>query len=338
MKLHFYLAVSLISVQLYSQQDSKYEATYQVTFEDDYVEEITIRDNPAEIVPNFIDWSLIRFSGYFGNNEGAVWGPFIASVSYARLLDKNNQFITTDFMYAIVDVAKLNYYRGERRMSRIYVEGFYNYSLFDWETVKEKKLNFYNPDKQKDVPNTYTIHRAELPFATERQLAIRGGIMFVQRPIYNPQLDLLLPDNQVETDPIISNIYGTRSVIIGAGITLNKIINLEYESEGFGNQHSHYFGNSYVDILFAPSAMNYYSRREHVESCSCFEEFENGKTDESVDLEMSPIGFRIGFNKKASLVRSSKFGQTMGVEGGVIPGLSSGAGFFLINYGLSWGF
>lgn len=338
MKTHFTTLLLLTAAISFGQNNSRYENTYEVTFEDNYSEVVTIKDNPEDIVKNYIDWSLLRFGIYFGHDEAAVWGPFIASVSYARLLKGNDQFITTDFNFPIVDVAKMNYYRGERRLSRLYMEGFYNYGFTDWETEKEKKLNFYNPDRQTGEPNTYTIHRAELPFITERQLAARAGLLFMQRSIYNQNLDQLLPDNQNEQDGLISNIYGTRSVIIGIGITLNKIINLEYESEGFGNQKSHYFGNTYLDLLIAPLTSNFYSRSLYNPDCSCFDEIEYGAADESLDLDVNPIGFRIGFNKKASLVRSTKFGQTLGVEGGVLPGLSSGSGYVMINYGLSWGF
>lgn len=320
-------------------QTGKYVNAYEVTFPGKYVEQVIIRDDPSTVARNHIDINAIRFAGYFGGEESGVWGPFNLSGNYARLFNGNDQFLMTALNVALVDVARSEYYRGERRLLRIHAESFYNHSLLDWEKRKSKRLSFYNPAMQSstanvNLANVVTVHVVKLPIMIHRQLALRGGIMYHQRSVANNSLDAILAENAYEQDDTISNIYGTRNMTFGAGITLNRIMSVGYESQGFGTKTAYFFGNSYVDLLVSPVTAIYKSVYEVSDD---FEEIGHGKTGE-VDDQVSMIGFRIGFSKRASLIRASKFGSTMGIEGGILPGLKSGNGYVMVNFGWGWGF
>jgi hypothetical protein len=316
-------------------QPGKYTHSYQVSFPGDYTEQVTIVDDPSTIVRNLIDFHAFRFAPYFGGDESGVWGPFALSTSYTRLFDDNDQFIITALNATIVDVAMASYYRGERRLVRINAESFYNYALRDWEKRKSKRLNFFNPEMQSSLANSITLHVVKLPVMVHRQLALRGGIMYGQRSVFSPSLDTLLVENASDQDDTISNVYGTRNLTLGFGVTLNRIMSVGYISKGFGDKTSHLFANSYLDVLVSPLTSIYKSTREYEAACSCFEEIGHGKTGEAADA-ISMIGFRVGFTRRASLIRSSRWAQAMGIEGGILPGLTSGGAYVMVHFG--WGF
>lgn len=296
---------------------------YEIEFSDGYKELVTFDYSSIDTCyRNYLSFDLINLGLALGNQDPAFLGTIGTNIDYHYYPADNNKYYYGNLYIPFLDGARMDPNVNEMNVWRIYLDGGYSKAFSSQTELKERKLNFQNPERQVEGYD-YTVHQAKLPVYYQAKWMYRTGIGLHQRGIY------AVSDNSAIYEDSLSYIAGgERSLILQGGISKSSYYKLNYKSQGFGSQNASIINHLYLDLLFAPLVL------------ISGESYTNGKfssagaLDQFKELQRNYIGWRFGLKYWGSATRSKMFGSTGGLEFGLIPGLANGGGYILFKYGM----
>ena len=301
--------------------------TFELEFTDGYKDVITFDYSSIDsCFKNYFSFEFINLGLFFGKQEPAPLGTFITNFDYHFYPGDNNQYFYGNLYVPILDGARMDPNVDDMKVVRVYLEGGFSKAFLSKTKIKERKLNFYNPDRQVSGYD-YTLHTAKLPVYYQSKWMYRGGIGLHQRGINNyAEYEYA----HIEIDSVDYNAGSERSLILQVGISKSNYSKLYYNSSGFGSQKAAIISHMYFDILLAPMVM-LSGEAKYPDGT-----IETGSFDELDQLPQNLLGWRFGLKYQGSTVKAKSRGSSLGLEFGSIPGLAAGGGYLLLKYGMQF--
>ena len=300
--------------------------TFEIKFTDGYTEVVSFDYTSIDsCFKNNFSFDFFDIGLFFGNQEPSPLGTCITNFDYHFYPGDNNQYFYGNLYVPILDGSRMMDPNVEdMKVLRVYLEAGFSKAFVSKTKLKDKRLNFYNPDRQ-EAGYDYTLHMAKLPIYYQSKWMYRGGIGFHQRGI-----NAFAENSTVEDGEIRYNAGSERSLILQAGISKSNYYKLFYNSEGFGSQKAAVINHIYFDLLMAPVVMI----KGEVQNANGTTE--TGSFDAFDELPHNLLGWRFGMRYQGSAVKAKSRGTSAGIEFGSIPGLANGGGYVLFKYGMEF--
>lgn len=309
---------------LFTNTKAQDSTSYELEFSDGYKDVVTFNYTGIDsCFKHYFSFEFINLGLFFGNEEPLPLGTFITNFDYHFYPGDNNQYFYGNLYIPILDGARMEPESDEYKTVRVYIDGGFSQAFYSKSKVKDKKLNFYNPDRQV-AGYDYTLHTAKLPVHYQSKWMYRGGIGLHQRGISR-----YAENNTIEIDDIRYSAASERSMILQLGISRSKYTQMNYTSQGFGSQKAAIINHMYFDLLAAP-----FIKLEGEAHNSEGQIVETGALDQLNELTRNMFGWRFGIKYQGSTVKATSRGTTAGIEFGNIPGLANGGGYCLFKYGM----
>ncbi len=327
-----------ISMQLYV---SIHAQELYVEFEGEGFDTVHFRDmSPEAINKSFFRWNLMSVIFYGGDYKESASGPFCLDFDYHRFIGNTQHLMRAYANWQLLDIAYLeDEDEGIKRTNAgiEYAFGIHSklgekiQKMTFYHIIPEKEYIYYGDNKVDSIRSIIKLE-AEIPVVVKKQISLTTGLHYFQRSV-NDYNNVVL-----DTADLYYSINWNKVSMVHAGVEFQNISHSTFYSEKFGGGRNYLLSGFYMDVLYALRMRIDGSYTLHRDTGDpetnqvSFTDIEN-----LPEAKMRNFGCRIGYYRNYSIKYLHSVGNSIRLEGGILPGSKAAAFYGAFSLGICWG-